>query len=176
MNIMKMSLRRPVIPIMMLVVLLALSACPYTSKVPLSSPDEAKIDPELIGTWVFTDEQDKIDHEIPFFAFNEHEYLIVIHDGKETAYFRAFTTDIEGRKFLNYQELNSSGVPGDYGFLFYKVENDVLYLRTLEDDLIDRQFDSSEALCEQVRKNIDNEKLYDDFAVFKRLHAAGRQR
>lgn len=156
---------------MMLVILMLLSACPYESSVPLSSPDKAKIDPALIGTWIFTDKEEKKDYAIPFIAFNDHEYLIVLSNDEETDYIRAFTTEIAGRRFLNYKELHVDGAPEKYGFLRYEIKNDILYLHTVEDDLLTKEFENPVQLFDHVKEHIADEGLCSPFAVFKRAWA-----
>jgi hypothetical protein len=152
----------------MLVLLILLSGCPYESSVPLSSPDKAEIDPVLIGTWIFTDKEKKKDYEIPFIAFNDHEYLIVLSNDEETDYIRAFTTEIAGRRFLNYKKLHVDGSPEKYGFLRYEIQNDRLYVHTVEDDLITKEFENPAQLYDHVKKHIADERLYSPFAVFRR--------
>jgi hypothetical protein len=154
--------------LMMLLLLILLSACPYESSVTLSSPDQAKIDPELIGVWIFRDQEKKRDYEIPFIAFNDHEYLIVLSNDEETDYIRAFTTEITGRRFLNYKELRVDGTPEKYAFLRYEIKNDMLYLHTVEDELITKEFEHPAELYIYVKKHIADERLCSPFAVFKR--------
>ncbi|MCP4665960.1 MAG: hypothetical protein GY849_06305 [Deltaproteobacteria bacterium] len=163
-----MSLKKSSLILCLLFIIPLLCGCPYSSNVPLSASEDAEIDETLLGDWTFVDKKGNRETEggvITFIRFNDHEYLLVMKKGDEIARMRAFVTRIDGYQFLNWQEIKEYGRESRrYGFIEYKItsKNEVL-LRTVEGELFDEEFQSSEELFNFLKSNITNSKLYNDF-------------
>src|SRR5512134_3265918 len=99
---------------------LVLSACVYTSAVPLGDPADAPLEEALVGDWLVQDENpDEDDSEVvlPFDSagiriqrFNQHEYLIAYEEWtcgdfrlprRVERRLRAFVSMVDTTRFLN---------------------------------------------------------------------------
>jgi len=156
----------------------------YESEVPLSPVEDAELDFRLQGRWRIVDQTDpEADDFILAIPFDRHAFYIEYccdedesmmgTDEIDTLRFRMFTTYIDGIPFANLQPLaitEDDNEEPDYWLLRYNFSpNGDLTFRTIGQDLFEIEFQSSEALYEFVRQNMDNEKLYmDDEAFFFR--------
>jgi hypothetical protein len=169
-----MSLKKIFLILCLLCIIPLIWGCPYGSKVPLSASEVAEIDEDLLGDWTFVDKRgnrETKDGVISFIRFNDHEFLIVMKKGDEIARMRAFVTEIDGYRFLNCQEIKEHGREReDYSFIEYRIESkDEVLLRIVEGELFEEKFQSTEALFDFVKSNIDNNKLYDDLGTLQRI-------
>ena len=108
---------------------LLITACPYESSIPLTSPSE-KLIPELLGKWVVHDS--KGDHVV-INKLNTYQYQINDYKfdkkGKEykSENYRAHSSTIDNEKFLNISPVpiiesgDSIDVPSETYFL-YKIK------------------------------------------------------
>jgi hypothetical protein len=148
--------------VFLLLGVLALAACPYSSKQPLSDPATAAPDPALAGTWKSQDPETLEWVTLSFFALDEHEMVAFTPGevgGKADAY-RLFVTAIGGEKFLNVRQLGEEGDP-EWLFVNYRIEGGRLVLRIMEDELFGQaSFATSEALANFVRRNLADPRLY----------------
>jgi hypothetical protein len=150
-----------------LLTLLLLTGCPYESREPLSSPADAKMDGKLLGRWKYEDKESKEVGFLTVLRFNDTEVLIVTEEGgkKVPDMMRGFVTTVEGRNFLNIQEMK--GAYGDRKWIFvsytigacdltYQVVNESLVPAAGEEGL------TSQKVIELLRKNIGNKDIYDE--------------
>jgi hypothetical protein len=141
---------------------LVLAACPYSSRQPLSDPAAAAPDPALAGTWKSQDPETQEWVTLSFFALDEHEMVAFTPGdagGKADAY-RLFVTAIGAEKFLNVRQL---GEAGDQEWLFvnYRIDGGRLVLRIMEDELFGTtSFATPEALRSFVLRNLADPRLY----------------
>jgi hypothetical protein len=89
---------------------LALCACPYGAPVPLDSPEKGVLDERLLGRWVQRHEKGLGFAEFEFLAFDDHQYVVTMraHEpfkAEEDAVYRAFSSVVGGRAFLNCRDL-----------------------------------------------------------------------
>ncbi len=150
-----------------LVMLLFLSGCPYESREPLGALADGKIDGKLLGRWKYEDKEHKEAGFITISRFNDRELLIVIEEnGKKIPdMMRGFVTMVEGRNFLNLQELK--GAYGDRKWIIvnYKTDDGSLTYRVVNDSLARASGDkapTSRQLFELIRKNLTNSDIYDE--------------
>ena len=154
--------RRSVRWLLPLLVILGLSACPYSSEHSLSDPGAAALDSALVGSWKSQDPETLEWVTLSIFAYDEHQLVAFTpgdSGGKADAY-RLFVTTIDGERFLNVQQL---GEKDDREWLFvqYRVDGNRLVLRVLEDTLFGTApFATSEALRSFLRRNLADPRLY----------------
>jgi hypothetical protein len=150
-----------------LLTLLLLAGCPYESTEPMSAPAGAEIDGKLLGRWQY---EDKATKEVGFLTisqFNENEVLIVMEEeGKKSPdTMRAFVTDIDGRKFLNVQEVKGKYQDRKWMFVSYKTGDCSLTFRVVNDSLAPAGREKelgSRQVYELIKKNLGNEKIFDE--------------
>jgi hypothetical protein len=150
-----------------LVTLLLLAGCPYESREPLSAPAGAEIDGKLLGRWKF---EDKVSKDVGFLTisqFNDGELLIVMEEeGKKSPdTMRGFVTDVDGRKFLNIQEIKGKYQERKWMFVSYATGNCSLTYRVVNDSLVPSGGEKelgSRQVYDLIKKHLGNEKIYDE--------------
>jgi hypothetical protein len=138
-----------------------IAGCPLVSDYPLSDPKAAKIDEELRGSWESRDGESGEARRMRFVPFDEHELVAIAtgDPGGEIAALRAFTTEVEGQRFMNVRELDK-GASGWY-LLRYRVEGGKLLMTLVDDGLFEgRTFEGPAGLLEYLRRNISDPRLY----------------
>lgn len=125
-----------------------LYGCPYDSEVPLTRSDDATIDTELVGKWIYRNRTPADAGMLTIAPFNEHELLIILgEDGKNSRdYYKAFVSSIDGVKFLNLQTIKPTAEKKSWTLVSYALSNCELTIRIVEDRLIKEKFASSLAL------------------------------
>ena len=141
--------------------ILLLAGCPLVSDYPLSDPKASRIDQTLIGKWKAENPDPKEQGIFTLFPFDEHELVGFARGDQpgETEAIRAFTTEVEGERFLNVRELDS-GSMGWY-LLRYRIEGSKLLMRLVDEGLFHGAGVSSSAqLLDFIRLNAANPRLY----------------
>jgi len=147
--------------ISLLMMAFILPGCPYNSDTPLSPPEKAGIDASLLGTWVMKKSPDPV-NSCRILQFNEHELLIIVQSRDEQDLYRAFTTTINGVKFLNVRKIvDTSTDAAHWLFLRYTTVGDELRYRYVEDTLPERDKLSSKTYIDLIKRNPKNPELYD---------------
>jgi len=159
-----------------LLTLLLLAGCPYESREPLSAPAGAAIDGKLLGRWKLKDKASKEVGVLTISRFNDTEVLIVIEEeGKKAPdTMRGFATDVDGRKFLNLQEMRGAYEDRKWMFVSYTTGDCNLTFRVVNDSLVPSGGDqglTSRQMFEAIRKNLGNKNIYDEATS---LTCAGR--
>jgi len=157
----RVGFRRGAAGMLIVAVTLALTCCPFTSDLPLSSPADAALDNALLGKWRARDPDTEQWTTMRFLAFNDREYVAwtTEPDGKTEVY-RAFVTVIDGERFLNSRELGTAD-SRSWSYVNYRVARDTLSLRFVDDEIFSsRTFASSESLREFVRAHLHDPRLY----------------
>jgi hypothetical protein len=145
-------------------VMFLLYGCPYDSEVPLTRSEDATIDAELLGKWIYRNRTTADAGMLTIAPFNEHEFLIILReDGKNGRdYYRAFVSSIDGVKFLNLQTIKPTAEKKSWTLVSYAISNGELTIRIVEDKLIKEKFSSSPALRGFVKANLKNKDLFGD--------------
>jgi hypothetical protein len=141
--------------------IIGLSGCPFTSRVPLSDPGAARPDSGIIGTWRTQDPETGEWNAITILPFNDHEMVGFAPDGTggKVDAFRMFQTAIGGENFLSFRQLG--GEDEEWYFARYQVDGDTLRLKIVDDGLFEkRQFAVSADLREFVRQHLSDPLLY----------------
>ena len=147
-----------------------LTGCPYLSDIPLDSAQSAILDTTIIGSWQKPGIESDSSEILHILQFSESECLVLIWEEKELSAFRAFSTPIRERKFLNVSEIRAGYSKNQqYIFAEYLIEEDQLRLRFVEDDLFaNRKFTNSMDLNEFILSQLDNDSLFGTFDYFIR--------
>ncbi|MDQ7786295.1 MAG: hypothetical protein RDU01_01685 [Thermodesulfovibrionales bacterium] len=158
---------------MILAISIFLCGCPLESEFPLSIPETAQIDRELIGNWKFINPEKEEVATIAISPFNEHELILIsLEVNKNISAYRAFVTCLNGEKFLNVKEIDQSEDERHWLFLNYSIRGNRLTLRILEDTLLkNEKIDTPQALSRLIEKNLEGKGLYgrDSEMLFERL-------
>jgi hypothetical protein len=154
--------KNPLILIIGMIMIIAITGCPYESPVPLSNSCNSSVDPDLIGTWVYPSMNDNKD-TVVIMKFNEHEYYVEIHskglNGINTiSRGRGFVTLVKNQKIINYSEL---GQPDKFVFLRYEIRNKLMKTFSASDKVINKPFNSSGELYDFFTRNMDNQGFYE---------------
>lgn len=153
--------------IFFLLALPLLSGCPYESGVPLGPASDAKIDGSLPGRWKLEDKKTGETGFLTISRFNDRELLIAVEGdpGKGPDIMRGFVTTVDGRKFLNLQEMK--GAYGDRKWMFarYVTGPCSLTFSIVNDSLAPEGSEKSPTMnqmLELLRKRIGDGKIYDE--------------
>ncbi len=158
------SLKFPLECIFFAAILLSLCGCPYDSEVPLTRSEDACIDLDLVGNWLYRSTDQKDSGTITFSPFNEHEFLVILQEkGVHTReYYRAMGSNIDGDKFLNVQGIRPSFEKKSWTFVNYSVSQGELKIRIVEDKLFKEKFTSSVSLSAFIKTHLKDKDLYGD--------------
>jgi len=145
--------------------LLAFAAgCPYTTKVPLGSPDRHLFDSRLLGEWTAVDaESDSA--LIRVYAFNDSEYYIEASEaGEEPDRYRAFPFSLGGGRFLQVNELGRESAAHEYIFARYELsESGELTIRFVGEDCVPTGLaEDTKALRAFIAAHVDDPALDDE--------------
>lgn len=154
--------RNPLRFIIGMILIIAMTGCPYESSVPLSNSCNSTFDPALIGTWVYpsmTGDKDTLE----FMRFNEHEFYIEIRGRDKSGINnvsrgRGFVTIIKNQKIINYCELKD---PGKFYFFRYEIKDKLMKTFSSSDKFIKQPFNSSGELFDFFSKNIEKQGFYE---------------
>jgi hypothetical protein len=153
-------MRRFLLPPLLMAILL-LAGCPFSSDAPLSDPGSAVVDTALAGAWKVQDPDTGEVRIVSFKAFNEHELVgMTPGDAKDSIdAFRLFTTEIGTERFLNVQEL---GVDDTAWYLVrYRLDAGTLVMSVVDDTLFNgKSFATSAQLQDFLRQNLADPRLY----------------
>lgn len=116
--------------ICLLAIMVSLTSCVY-SKNPLGNKERAIIDPNLLGIWYMTEEQDpETEHYLAVSMDPDGFLKFITFDnlGTEPGEMRGYITEIQGDRYLNLQMINIKGgsrEPEDeYIFAHYYIDSD----------------------------------------------------
>ncbi len=156
--------------ITILAVCALIGGCVYT--VPLVKTPKIEIGSAVVGLWELQENKESPERMLVL-PLSKKECLVSYSD-KETLYFRACLAKVADKTIVQLQVIGGGGggVPDDnriYQYAEYKVEGDTLTVRMLNDEVIDRDIDSTRALTKAIKKHIDDPNLFKDAGVFKRV-------
>jgi hypothetical protein len=146
-----------------MIFLIAITGCPYNSKVPLSDPQKSVIDSTLLGRWINMRTNNKGSKDtLTILKFNDHEYYIEsleIKDGKlfiERA--RGFTTVISNKKILNICTLDE---PDKFYLERYEIVDNLMIIASVSDQFIKNAFSSTAEFYTFFKNNMSKEGFFE---------------
>ncbi|MBW2146936.1 MAG: hypothetical protein JRG73_14305 [Deltaproteobacteria bacterium] len=161
---------------LVLLVSFLLGAC-YESRVPMALSKDSTIDLNLIGKWKgilkLAETLDEVTAEMQILKFNDNEYYVSYNAGTngniDHSNLRAYTVMVDGVPFINVQCIDDmKEATRTFMFFKYSVSGDrVLTLELVSDDFVKTKFKTSDELYEFIKKNLNNEKIYEKPVRFK---------
>jgi hypothetical protein len=160
------SCRQAIITLLCLLALPLLSGCPYESGVPLGQASDAKIDGSLIGRWKYADKKSGEVGVLTISRFNDTELLVTVAGdaGQEPDMMRGFVTVIDGKHFLNLQEMKGAYADRKWMFATYVTGACSLAFSLANDSLISAGAENGltiQQTSEPLRKHLGDKKIYD---------------
>ncbi len=164
------------------VVFMALMWIGCGSEVPISEAGEAVVVDDLVGQWQLVTPANE-DGQMLVLKFDEHTYYVELREpgtepfDKDTIRLRAYITEVDGKAFVNAQNIDS---PKDedrvYFFYTYTLDPNGLLtiteLQDVDDQKIDK-FETSEALRAFIQQNLHNGALYGESMTMMKMKVAG---
>lgn len=153
-------------------VLLFLSACKYTS--PLSEQPGAPIDTGILGKWQQLAENGHQAASVMILPYAETEYLIVYSGKEQDLYFRGYPLDLAQENLVQIRFIGTSRKRVEkenrkYDVVRYDAGRQVLSVALLNEDVIDRDLQTTAAMQDAFRRQSENENLFKKFGDFKRV-------
>jgi hypothetical protein len=156
-------MKKRIIPFIMLATIVVLiTACPYTSSVPIDNPS-VKVDKVLFGKWVKTSDQTN-EHPTYFVISNigDLKYNIIKNEynSYDSAYSQTvYVSHISKIDNLNFMNMQQDG-KGDYYLYRIDIGNGEFSLFEVTDN-IDEKFNTSEELKVFIKKNMNLSFFYN---------------
>lgn len=148
-------------------ILVLFTACPYNSKIPLSTQPKLAIDNALVGDWRSLNDKDSLDMKV--MGFNQNEYFIDIRPAdkmsEEVSRYRAFLSNVGDEKFISIEELKKKN---EFNFFSYKIESDVLTIRMVSDVVVKEVYESPKKMTKAFLKMKNGKDFYETEIKFKR--------
>jgi hypothetical protein len=146
-----------------MIFLIAMTGCPYNSKVPLSDPQKSVIDTTLLGRWVNMRTNNKGSKDtLAILKFNDHEYYIESLENKDGKLFieraRGFTTIIGNSKILNICTLDE---PDKFYLERYDIVDNLMILASASDQFIKTAFSSTAEFYTFFKNNMGKEGFFE---------------
>ncbi len=152
------------------VITFVLTACPYSSNIPLSNPSVTP-DEFFYGTWELENEFTDTPEYIKFvkrdrfrFFVEKYEFSDIDKDYQKTITFLCHFTDIDGDRFINAKK--------DGLFYFYKIEmtdKDKFKLMEVTDNITETFYKSSDML-EFFKQNKHHSFFYNkDYQIYRKI-------
>ena len=177
---------------LMLVIIPIIAGLLACMPVPIGDPERSRIDPELSGAWALTTDGEKDGYYL-FRPYDKRTWLVLGVEESGTvvepvAIYKAWLAKLGGEKFMTWELAGGIKDDGsflaDYWFVF-RVEKDDADQFQLH--MLDYEYDGFEGLPSPkdyegdyvrdmrrgferiIKKNIDDEEMYGDTLVLRRL-------
>ncbi|MFN7972814.1 MAG: hypothetical protein U0166_10775 [Acidobacteriota bacterium] len=147
----------------LLAVGLLISACPYSSAVPIDEDGTGTLDPQLLGTWRSDGKDD--DGQIAIARWTDREYVLTMTSAKDpVTVMRAYPSDVNGTRLLNVQEIHTDPKSDRSYFLYaYEIGADGrMKLRTVSDTSVKEKFSTSRQLRAYLKSHLKDADLFED--------------
>lgn len=161
---------------------LFLAGCAY--KAPLTKDHIIPIDSAMLGLWSQVSEKGNTsdpDEQMLVLKFSDTEYLIHFASENEKIFLRGYPIKIGKISCLQLQILGNEAGPPDKNEkdLFLVVScmltNDQLVVKMLNENLVDDNLETSEALRKAFLKHQDNKNLFTDPCKFQRVNTGAEK-
>ena len=157
-----------------LVATLCSVGCLYT--VPVTEEHSVPVDPAVLGLWEEVPEGEgraEAPPQMLVLQFSQTEYLVEYPVGKEAFYFRAWPVKVAGLTAVQLQVIRDNEgrltTPKPYHVVAYQAREGMLEVRTLNDDLVGREFATPKALVAAIEAHRDDPELFREPGRFRRV-------
>jgi len=130
----------------------------------------------VLGLWEIVPDDGKEKKErMMILKFSATEYIIHYPVGEDAMYFRAYPIKLGGVSCVQLQAIGTNEGPPDkeqknlYHVATYRLENEELEIRLLNEELVDDQLKTSETLAHSFLKQRRNKKLFVNPGKFRRV-------
>jgi hypothetical protein len=129
---------------------------------PLGPVEKASIDPRLLAVWECRDADQK-PGRLTFMDYDGRQYLLYLTaEGDEPSHFRAYTTQIKGRFFLNLQGIGPKPLEPEWLFFEYNLSADGrLSLRGVTPSPFEKVRENAKEVRRLLERNLDNAEFFD---------------
>lgn len=140
---------------------LLLTGCPYNAEIALDEKPAVKVDERLIGSW--EQKSSSSDYVYTVTKKDDFTYVFVKENTKsgDKQTYNAFTTDIDGTKFLSLWQINEYDSKPSYYFYKLVIEKDYLIKMVSVTENIDEKFETSAQMRDYFKKNMHLSFFYD---------------
>lgn len=157
---------RRFVPFVLFVCTVFLSGCVYT--VPVTTDHTIPIDTAVLGVW-----QDEDGDSMLLLKYSDTEYLIEYPTSAKAVFYRGYPAKVGDISCVQIQELGTIDGPEDntepYDVMSYRFVKDDLEVRSLNSDVVGKDFKSSDELRESILKNKANPELFREPGIFKKV-------
>jgi hypothetical protein len=138
------------------------AGCIIGFKYPLGPVKKAMIDPRLLGAWKCRDTDQK-PGQLTFMDYDGRQYLLYFTaEGEEPTHMRAYSTQLKGRVFLNFQALEPKPHESTWQFLEYSFpEQGRLSVRSVKTEPFEKVRESAKDVRRLLERNLDNADFFD---------------
>lgn len=177
---------------LMLVIIPIIAGLLACMPVPVGNPERSRIDPELSGVWALNENGEESGYYF-FRPYDKRTWLVVGVGGsggeaEPLPIYKAWLTKLGGEKFMTWEQagaFNKDGsIQAEY-WLVFRVEKDGENQVNLR--MLDYEYEGFEAIPEPddyegdfakdmrrrfervIGKNVDDDEMYDDTLVLRRL-------
>jgi hypothetical protein len=161
--------------VILLSALTALCGCVY--EVPLVEEALLPIDPAAVGVW--TTVRDEAEgaaqaEKLVVLPFSGNEYMIIYPAGKDEMYFRAYPVEVSGMKLIQLRWIGQrqsplGGKEKPYQLCSYDITDDLLTIRVLNAELLDREAETPEKLQRSLFENKSAPGLLQEPGRFRKV-------
>ena len=138
------------------------SGCIIGFKYPLGPVRKAAIDTRLLAVWECHGEDQK-PGRLTFMDYDGQQYVLYFTaEGEEPGHFRAYSTQIKGRGFLNVQGVEPK--PLDPTWLFFEYafsETGQLSLRGVNADPFEKVRENAREVRRLLERNLENAEFFE---------------
>jgi len=130
----------------------------------------------VLGLWEIVPDDGKEKKErMMILKFSATEYIIHYPVGEDAMYFRAYPIKLGGVSCVQLQAIGTNEGPPDkeqknlYHVATYRLENEELEIRLLNEELVDDELKTYETLAHSFLKQRRNKKLFVNPGKFRRV-------
>lgn len=141
--------------------LFLLTACPYSAEIALDEKPTIKVDDRLIGSW----EQKSSSSDYVYNVTKKDDFTYSFEkvntksDDKTT--YNAYTTDINGVKFLSLWQISEYDSKPSYYFYKLEIVKDYMVKLVSVTENIDEKFETAAEMREYFKKNMSVSFFFD---------------
>jgi hypothetical protein len=148
------------------------TACLTGFKHPLGSAEEAFVEPNLLGSWACSSEDDRTPGVLDIMDFDGKQYYIESSDKGDPSHFRALGHRIEDVAFLSLLELGKKNE--DWTLLEYTLSDaDHLWLRVVDTTPFEDVLDDAPSVKQRLAEQMQDPEIVVSFLSCTRARPRG---
>lgn len=150
-------------------ILILLAGCIYEA--PLNSKPTRPVDPQFAGDWRGVDDRS---NKIFIRVFDKKQYAVTTVDGKSVNCYRVFSSDLDGLRLANVQDLAPGNADnGKWAFFDYRLDaKGRLVIRMINNKVILPDLKTTGQLRKAIKENRKNPALFLEELVYVKVAPA----